>query len=217
MDDIQIMPKPEWVSWEEIHEVIYVAHKVNRERGLFYKTATMTGEQLEKRLKGGMCFVALKGKKVVGTKSVKTYLGKNWYNKGQNVAHMMLSGILPEYQGEGVYEDLTAAANKYVKKIGVRMLQGGTAGKNVLVRKLAEKQGYVTVDYETQVGVNYYSVIFVKWLDGNPFPMWYCKFRLALSKAWVRFRYKPGKIERFKLVGFAVKVYAKLKQILRLH
>ena len=217
MDDIQIIPKPEWVSWEEIHEVIYAAHQVNRDRGLYYKTATMSGEQLEKRLRGGACFVALKGKKVVGTKSVKTYLGKQWYNKGHDVAHMMLSGVLPEYQGWGIYEDLTAAANRYVKKNGIRMLQGGTSERNELVRKMAAIQHYVTVDYETQVGVNYYSVIFVKWLDGNPFPMWYCKLRFALSKAWVLFRYKPGKIERFKLVGLAVKFFAKLKQILRLH
>ena len=37
MDDIKVMPKPDWVSWDDIHELLMAAHKRNIEKGMTMK------------------------------------------------------------------------------------------------------------------------------------------------------------------------------------
>ena len=37
MEEIKVMLKPEWVSWDDIHELLLAAHKKNIEKDLFGK------------------------------------------------------------------------------------------------------------------------------------------------------------------------------------
>ena len=107
MVEIKVLSKPEWVSWDDIHELLIAAHKKNIEKGMSMRIPQMSPEELKTKLgEDGRCYVALANDKLVGTTSVRFYQGRSWYDKGQLVAHSMLSAILPKYQGIGITEDL---------------------------------------------------------------------------------------------------------------
>ena len=68
---IKIVEKPDWVSWDEIHEVLWKAHEKNRENGVFMSYPSLTGEELKNMLGNhSKLFIACEDKKVVGTLSL---------------------------------------------------------------------------------------------------------------------------------------------------
>ena len=69
--DLVFTVKPDWVSWKDVMGCFSQAHEVNNEKGFIMPSQFMTPEELEEDMKNGVCFVALKGKQVVGTVSVK--------------------------------------------------------------------------------------------------------------------------------------------------
>lgn len=215
MNEIRIMPKPDWVSWNDIHELLFAAHSKNRDKGITMYNAIMSGEELKKKVGDGLCVVALDGEKLVGLTAVDLTPKKRWYAKGKKVAHRMLSAILPSYQGIGIREDMDEYIWDWIKNSDVDVVWGGTAENNTVVRKISHKNGFVDVDYITSKKADYYSVVFVRWLKGCPYPAWYCRFRFNWSRFWVRLRYKPGKIERFRIVAYMQRGINKIKSIFK--
>jgi hypothetical protein len=66
--NLQIVEKPEWVSWEDIHEVLVKAHAQNRANGINMKKPSLPGEKIAKEIgEEGKMFVAMEDNKVVGT------------------------------------------------------------------------------------------------------------------------------------------------------
>ena len=148
----------------------------------------------------GRCFVALANEKLVGTTSVSFYQGKSWYDKDKLVAHSMLSAVLPKYQGIGITDDLNVLRDAYIREMGVDLIQGDTAEDNLVVRKNAKRNGFHEVEYHAYQS-NHYSVLFVKWLNGCPFSEKYISRRCKISKFLVKTQYKPGRIERSRLLS----------------
>ena len=212
MEDIKVMPKPDWVSWDDIHELLYAAHAKNREKGITMYNAIMSGDELKKKVGDGLCVVALDGDKLVGVTAVEMKQKRKWYLQGKKVAHKMLSAILPSYQGIGIREDMDILIWKWIKNSDVEVVWGGTAENNTIVRKIVRKNGFVEVDYIAPVKADYYSVVFVKWMKGCPYSSQYCNFRFKWSRFWTRLRYKPGKKERFKIVEIGKKIIRKIKR-----
>lgn len=213
MNEIIAVIKPDCVSWDAIHEVLEKAHKVNKKRGFEMINSHLTGEQIKKKVGDGICVVALDGDKVVATQSVAIMDGNRWYSKGKKVAHYCLTGILKRYQGCGIKEMLDNECWKFVKDVHPDIIQANTAEDNVVVRQGAKEM--IDVCYEAFCGTDYYSVFFAQWLHGCPYPLWYCRFRCWLSKVYVKARFKPGRVERFKTFGFAFKMIKKTKHLFR--
>jgi len=198
MDSIQYIEKPNWVSWNSVLECIRKSHKVNDKRGFHMLNQEMTVDELQKKLQGGLCFVALEGDKVVGTGSTIIKKGNRWWSRGRRVAYNCLDAILPEYQGTDVYFGLREIRSQYLKKAGVDIIQFNTAEHNKVVQKIALRRGAKYVMYSaTGKGANYYSVIMANWLNGCPFSDSYCNFMFKLSKFIVRVIWKPGYKLRF--------------------
>ncbi len=62
------MEKPEWVSWDEIHEVLWKAHEKNREKGIIMASPSLSCEEIKNKIGNkGKMFLAIVGDKVVGT------------------------------------------------------------------------------------------------------------------------------------------------------
>lgn len=214
MEEIKVIPKPDWVSWDDIHKVLYEAHAGNRKNGFTMHNAFMSGEELKQKVGDGQCFVALDGDKLVGVTAVDIKPKNKWYTRGRKTAHRMLSAILRSYQGLGINEELNDMAWEWIAKTDVEVVWAGTAENNTIIRKISKKKGFIDVDYITSKNADYYSVVFIKWMKGKcPFPLWYCKFRFKWARFWTRLRYKPGKIERFKTIGFASRVIGKIKSL----
>ena len=214
MEEIKVMPKPDWVSWDDIHELLLKAHKKNIEQGIILGYPQMPGEKIKQKLgEEGCCWVALDGDKLVGTTSVTYFQGKSWWNRGKKVAHGCFTGILREYQGIGIIEELNAKKYEHIRSMGVDMTEGDTAETNYTVLKVYGKDGYKMVSYYAPP-TNHYSVRIVKWLNGCPFSDKYINRRFKIARFLTRMQYKPGKVERSRVISFFCKA-AKNKLLIR--
>ena len=200
MEEIKIVEKPDWISWDDIHELLLQAHKKNYEKGIVLGYTQMPGSKIKEKLGDeGCCWVALDGDKPVGTTSVTYFQGKSWWNKDKKVAHGCFTGILREYQGIGLMEELNAKKYEHVRKHGADMNEGDTAEDNITALKVFRKEGYKVVSYYAPP-TNHYSVRIVKWLNGCPFTDEYINRRFRIAKFLTKMQYKPGKVERNRLL-----------------
>lgn len=193
---IRICEKPSDVSWDAISNVLHKAHIQNEENGFVQNTVKITGEEIEKKVSSGQCFVAMDGDNVVGTLSVAHKNKNAWFCKGRALYYMLL-GILPEYQGKGIYSKLIAAREEYAKANHFEVTYMYTAEKNLKMQQLAQKEGFRLVSYSVFPKTDYYSVELAKWQGKCPFPDWYCNMRFQMSKYFIKLRYKPGVVKRF--------------------
>jgi len=76
-DRFQIIEKPDWVSWDEIHDVLWKAHAQNREKGVIMAYPSLTGDEIKRRVENnGKMFIALDGQNVIGTLALIIKKGK---------------------------------------------------------------------------------------------------------------------------------------------
>ena len=194
---IRIIEKPEDISFDRIHEILWAANEKNRQDGFVLSTSNLTGEQIRDRLGGnGKCFVAMDGDRPVGTMSVRYVKRSGWYAKGI-VPDCMMAGVLPEYQGRHVYGMLSDHIFDYIKAQGYALAELDTAETNTHAIKIYQHQGFRLVGYKANPGGDHYSVILVKWFGKAPYSDAYCSMRYRLKKFIVRMKYKPDKTKRF--------------------
>lgn len=192
MADIIVIEKPDSISWDEIHNVIYRSHENNRSKGLFQATAEISGEEIREKIGNGKCFVAMDGEKVVGTCSVETRQPKKWFVKGK-AAYYMFAGVIPEYQGKGIYSLLDGKRDKYVEDNGIDVIYMNTPEGNLRVQEQKIAKGYYLAGFFAPKNTDYYSVTLVKWKSAPP--LWYIKFRFRFSKMKTLIRYRRKRIK----------------------
>lgn len=188
--------KPETIPFDAIHEVLWSSHSVNRKEGVTQVTSEFSGDELKEKLGDGKCFVALDGNHVVGTASIKLVNNMAWYSRGV-AGYFLFDGVLPEYQGKGVYRQLEQLRENYARSCGVNVVYLHTAEKNHRMQTVCEKYGFRKVSMSVSPKTNYYSIVMAKWLGGCPFSEWYCGIRYLLWSIYIKLRYRAGKIKRF--------------------
>ena len=195
-NSITIMEKPEWISFDQIHDLLYKAHAINRENGFDVKTANMSGEELVEHLgTTGKCFVALDGNQLVGTASYRILQRDKWYAKG-DVVDRVLVGVLPEYKGRHISTMLFYTVVDEARKNGYKYIESRTAEDNHIVQTINLKDGYRYVDYKSTKS-KFYTVVMLQWLDSCPYSEKYTNRRFKWKRFLIRLRYKPGRIKRF--------------------
>ena len=197
MDEIRVMLKPDWVSWNAIKECLLRAHEKKKKKDIFMHNPEMSPQELAIFLKDAYLFVAICGDKVVGTSALKLLYSKSWWFKGK-IGYTCLDSVAQGYKGTDAYFDLRELRNKYIKDLGIRVLQFDTHENNQLAQKLNLKRGFKYVRYCAFPMTDYYSVVMVKWLDGCPYSDRYCNLRFNISKFLTRLIFKPGRKYRFK-------------------
>lgn len=196
---IQVIEKPEWVSWDEIHEVLWKAHEQNRKKGIIMSYPSLSGEEIRNKIgdKGKM-FVAIENDKVIGTLALIKKVGKQWYNTGQ-YGYLCFGAVLPECSGKGVYRSLYQLAETTAKQMGLLVLTRDTNENNARMLKITKQEGYHFV--ECKAWKDHFNIVRAKWLDKCPYPTWYIKTRFLLSKMIIKLRYRmdplKGKVKRF--------------------
>lgn len=199
-NNIQIIEKPDWVSWDEIHDVIWKAHAPNRENGIIMSFPSLSGEEIRKKIEPeGKFFVALDGKKVVGTMGIMKGKGHPWFTKGLQYGHMCLAAVLPQYSGNGIYQSLNNLRERYAVDNNYSVLIADTNEQNTKMIGIKKKEGYRLVAY--MACKDHYNVVMAKWLQPCPFSSWYIKIRFYLSKFYLKTRFKMvpgnGRTKRF--------------------
>ena len=136
----------------------------------------------------GVVLVALDGEKVVGTASVAERNGKLWYAKGR-YAYMCFAGVLPSYNGKGLYHRLTEQREKVARSLDYNVLVFDTHQNNKQIQSIAQNNGYQLVRFFRASSKDHYSVIMVKWLNDCPFSSFYCWIRYHISRLNTIVRY----------------------------
>ena len=163
---IQIVEKPDWVSWDAIHKVLWNAHEKNRSRGMNMAHAAFSGEQIEDYLApDGKMFVAVCGDEVVGVAAYKEKDIKFWFGGGR-YAYCCFAAVLPEYAGQGIYRQLVELREKTALAQGIDKMMFNTHPKNSRVIGIALNNGYKKVSYTSDGSASW--VYLVKWLNGCP-------------------------------------------------
>lgn len=180
-NSIQIIEKPEWVTWEDIHNVLWKAHEDNRRRGVQMRLPTLPGEDIKNRLENdnGKMFVAIDGQKIVGTAAVKIKNANLWCGKGE-YAYMCFASVLPEYSGQGIYKQLYEYREQECRKRGTSRIMFDTNENNTRVIEINIKHGYKKVSYKRYD--DHYNIIFVKWLNGCPYSDFRCRYEFFIQQ-----------------------------------
>ena len=196
MPDIKILEKPDWITYEDIHELLYAAHASNREKGFNVNTATMSGKELETHLgKTGKCFVALDGDKLVGTASYRI-LNRNYWCAQGDVVDRILVGVLPEYKGQHISSMLFKKVLDEAKANGYKYIESRTAENNEIVQIINKKDGYRYIDF-VSTKADHYTVVMLQWLEECPYSIKQTDRYFKIKRFLVKLRYKPGRIKRF--------------------
>lgn len=180
--DIQIIEKPDWVTWEEIKQCLMDAHATNRAKGINMTHYQWPAEKIEALLGGnGIMLVALDGDKLIGTAAIADKIGKRWYAIG-HYAYICFDGIIPKYTGKGIFKLLDSERERVAQQLGYNILLFDTHAKNMHRQKIALRKGYRYVRFFLANSKDHYSVVMVKWLNGCPYSRFYCCWRYLLSK-----------------------------------
>lgn len=198
MSEVRFMVKPEYVTYEMIQALLTKAHRTNSEKGMKFATETQSVDTLKKKIESdnGVCYVAMIDDQLVGTMTIAYRKLHYWYHQG-DVAIIKLTGVDPACRGKGIAKQLSDRALEDIKKKGIKVIVTDSAENNIPIRNWALSDHFRITDYCLYKGNNFYTNVYVKWLDGCPYSDWYRKLRYGLKKAYIRIMYKPGKINRF--------------------
>lgn len=196
MAEVEIIEKPDSISWDEIHEILLKAHADNRSKGIYMRTADLSGEELRERLgDDGICYVAIVDGQLAGTASIKFCERRRWYVNG-TIGDFMLTGVVPGFGGHGIYSALCQAREDAARARGVAVLEMDTNENNLPVQKILAKRGFRHVSMFVSPYVRHYSVVMAKWLGECPYSDAYCRRRFLWESFKIKLRYKPGRIKR---------------------
>lgn len=188
--NIQIVEKPDWVTWDEVHEVLVKAHAQNRANGINMRKPTLPGEEIAKEVGNeGKMFVALDGRRVVGTSAIVVKRKSYWCGGKQDCyASVCFDSVLPEYNGLGIFKKLDLRREKESQLMGIDKMLGDTHEKNQHRLTIAQKAGYKFVDYK--FCGDHYNVVWVKWLNGCPYSDFRCWYEFHKRKLIVKVKTK---------------------------
>ena len=105
-NNIQIIEKPDWISWDDIKKCLFDAHIINREKGINMANYQWPAEKIKESIgDNGVMFVALDGDKLVGTAALAEKKSYHWYSKGK-CGYLCFACVIPSYSGLGIYHSL---------------------------------------------------------------------------------------------------------------
>lgn len=182
---VQVIEKPDWVSWDEIHKVIWKAHEANRKQGIVMLLPSLPGEDIRRCVEdgNGKMFIALDGKIVVGTAAVKRKKANLWCGIG-DYAYFCFVSVLPEYRGQGIYKRLYNNIERESINNGLNRISFDTHERNTRIIEINLKLGFEKVSYKRCDG--HFNIIFVKWLDNCPYSGSRFKVEFAIQKLKVK-------------------------------
>lgn len=180
--NIQIVEKPDWVTWDDIKQCLFEAHAENRAKGINMAHYQWPVERIKDSLgKKGVVLVALDGKRLIGTAAIGDKIGKTWYTKGP-YAYICFDAVIPEYSGKGIFKLLDRKREQLAIDLGYKTLVFDTHSNNFHRQEIALKNGFRLVRFFRASSKDHYSVVMAKWLDGCPYSSFYCWIKFQLSK-----------------------------------
>lgn len=181
--NIQIVEKPDWVSWDDIHKVLWEAHADNREKGIWMRYPSLSGEEIRLRVEGkGKMFCAIKDGKLVGSAALVSKNTRLWFDESKTTyAYLCFTGVLPECAGQGVYKHLYGCVEREKEKLGLTHIMFDTHEKNCRMLEINAKNGFFPVDYK--FCKDHFNIVMANWPKECPY-----------SKVRIRYEFEKRKL-----------------------
>jgi ribosomal protein S18 acetylase RimI-like enzyme len=188
INDIKIIDKPDYISWDEITELLHNSYQEREESGLHFAASKSTSEINAKKLEYGRCFVALDGDKIVGMIylltppwpfSINKNGKKKWYcdNNGGVLNNL---AVRSDYKGKGIGKKLLNHSIKAAKDMQLISLILDTSCELKGLNKFYDNMGFKKVDFISWETTNYYSIVRKLFLSKR-IPRFYRIIRYYLS------------------------------------
>lgn len=184
--NIQIVEKPDWISWEDVKRCLIDAHAENRSKGINMTHYLWPAEKIQSYIEdyNGEMFVALDGGRVIGTAAYRVQTGAEWYRNGK-FAYLCFDSVLPTYKGQGVWESMSKERDKSIIGKGIKIFFFDTNIKNTRRISIGRKTGFHLVDAEFYR--DHYSVKLAKWqTERHSTFVCYSHFLWAMAKSTVQ-------------------------------
>ena len=166
-----VIEKPDWISYDDIAEILHDAHKSNVKKGMHFVASYQDGAETERRLGDeGKTFVALsEDNELVGTGSIAFHKScKDWYGKGRRCGEIKMVGVPEKYKGKGISTAIYHALEEYGFS-RCDLLVMNTAKDNRIVLDSNARHGWEYVDFKSWKKTDYYSACMAKWKNGCPY------------------------------------------------
>lgn len=182
------MLKPELLSWDAIHDVIWASHEENRRNGVNMKYPSLSGSEIEKRVEpDGKMLVALADDgTLVGTAAMIPKEVTLWFGR-HRFAYCCFASILPEYNGKGIYKEMCRIQETMAREAGLEMMLFDTHEKNTRNLNHSVKAGYRFVDLKYYG--DHFNVVMVKWLNGCPYSSFRCNVAFRSRKVYKKVKH----------------------------
>lgn len=181
-EEIEIIERPESVSWEQVSFVLKKAHEDNVRNGIVLPYPQLPPWEIKEKIEGqgGVLFVALSGEQLVATGAVRIIKKNIWCGSG-DYAYCCFAAVLPEYAGRGIYRRIEIAEEEYAKSKGINRMMFDTDERNKRILSISKKNGYRFVDY--RIREERKSVLLVKWLDKCPCS----RIKCTIKFLWIKY------------------------------
>lgn len=177
---LEVIEKPDWLTWEEITELIHQAFAKKDQQGMRYHGAYQSVETTQQRGQEGMCFVALWDGKLVGTATLVLQQKHAWYN-GKLSGYMGQLAVHPDYAGKGVGQALLQKRMEICRQKNVDELIMHTAIHATDLIGWWQRLGAQKVELLSTPGTNFYAVRMRLPLAGKKFNPSYVKAKYLIS------------------------------------
>ena len=193
--NIEIIEKPDWVTWDVIHDVLASAHADNIRIGIRNALPARSAEELCNFIGDrGKIYIAYTDGEVVGTGAIIKVQRAFWCGK-QEYGYFCLASVLPEYRNKGIHIKIHNALEDEAKKMGLKCVFFDAHEHNNKILDIQKKRGFMPIGLI--VCKDHYNIIMMKWFSGCPYPSWYCRCQYLLRKFYKKLRFKPGMVKRF--------------------
>jgi GNAT superfamily N-acetyltransferase len=184
IDRLKIIPKPDYISWEEITELLHPAFAERAEQGMKFTAVNQDVTTTINRVKDGLCLVALIDERLVGTLTFrfeKVSGTKKWYYE-TTYGYLSQLAVHPQYKRLGIGNELQKERLNlcYQNKVDASFLSTAYNAKPLIKWNL--RMGAQQVDFVSFKNTNYYSVILRTPMMGKRFNPLYVKLRYNLAK-----------------------------------
>lgn len=184
-DDIVIIPKPDYISWEEITQLLHLGYSERANEGLKYSATHQSVEKTIERAENGVCIVALLDGKMIGTETYnlierKKLKWKRWFYDDQYY-YMHSLTVHPDYKRRGIGLKIRTYIKDEAIKNKIGSLISDTSEQADWLISWYDRVGHKKVGYVSHPGTNYYSVIMRTPINGKIYPDWYRMLRFYAS------------------------------------
>lgn len=184
-ENLVIIPKPDFISWQEITQLLHLGYSERADEGLNYSATHQSVEKTIERVGNGVCLVALLNGKLIGTETYnliekKKLKWKRWY-QDEEYYYLHSLTVHPDYKRKGIGLKIRNYIRDEAIKNKVGSLISDTSEHAKWLIRWYERLGHKKVGCVSHSGTNYYSVVMRTSISGKSYSDSYRIFRFYIS------------------------------------